>query len=228
MTPLAWPFCVVAALYGVGHAAAQTLPENGQTRALADSQVGQGFYLHTGPGALVFSASAIVRETGAVLPGGTVSIAPNLTEITELGYRWRHVAVSLTGGLPPRATVDGAGSLAPLGTLGHIRYGPVVLTAHYHIGGWGRFQPYIGGGPVLLLIFKDTDGAVSRLDVRDHLGICAQLGTEFTLSRHWSLFVDAKKAALKTDATAWLGVAAIAADIKLNPLVASGGLSFRF
>jgi len=89
-----------------------------------------GFYAHFGPGALLFSAVATVKAAGAVIPGGTVKINPNETLITEFGYRWRSLGISLTGGYPPLAAVDGAGSLTSLGTLGRIRYGPTVLTIH--------------------------------------------------------------------------------------------------
>ncbi|MGI4876568.1 MAG: OmpW/AlkL family protein, partial [Janthinobacterium lividum] len=133
-----------------------------------------------------------------------MTIAPNVTVVTELGYRRGDFGVSLTGGLPPRATVEGAGSLASLGTLGRIRYGPMVLTAHYHYPSRGRFQPYVGAGPVLLLIFKNRDGAVTGLDVKDHWGFCLQLGAELEVTRRWSIFIDSKKAALKADATALL------------------------
>jgi len=73
-----------------------------------------------------------------------------------------------------------------------------------------------------------SDRAVRRLDVHNSTGTAVQLGTEFHLSRPWSLFIDAKKASLKTNATAVLGGAPISADIRLNPAVISGGLSYRF
>jgi outer membrane protein len=113
----------------------------------AGSASGRGFFLDVGPGALVFDASATIRAGGAVLPGATVKIDPNGTLITEFGYRWNNASVSLTGGIPPVATVNGAGSIAGLGELGRIRYGPVVLAAQYHFTQLGRFQPYVGAGP---------------------------------------------------------------------------------
>ncbi len=187
-----------------------------------------GVYLHVGPGALAFNAGATVKEAGAVIPGGAVKIDANGTLITELGYRWGHLGVSLTGGFPPIATVVGDGALSPLHTLGRIRYGPTVLTAHYQFTSFGRFQPYIGGGPVFLLIFRNEDGAIQHLNVRDHVGAAVQAGAEYTLSRSWSAFVDAKKAWLMTTATADLGPAPIQARIRLDPIVIASGLSYRF
>ena len=86
------------------------------------------FYVHFGPGALVFDAGARVKSGGVVIPGATVTIDPDVTLITEFGYRWQSFGLSLTGGYPPVATVSGAGSLAPLGSLGRICYGPTVRS----------------------------------------------------------------------------------------------------
>ena len=187
-----------------------------------------GFFLNVGPGVLVFHAGATVRAGGSIVPGATVRIDPNETLITEFGYRWNNTAISLTGGIPPMAAVNGAGSLTPLGELGRIRYGPVVLAAQYHFTQFGRFEPYVGAGPVFLLIFKNEDGAVRNLDVRNHSGFAVELGAQYQLDSRWSLYLDVKKVSLKTSATGVLGGAPIQADIKLDPLLVSGGLSYRF
>ena len=208
-----------------GVAAAQVAPAGS---AAADANSQDGVYLHVGAAALIFDARAAVTSRGATISGATVSIDPNVTAITEVGYRRGRLGVSLTGGFPPVATVAGAGTLAPYGTLGRIRYGPVVLTGHYHFGGLGRFQPYVGGGPVLLLVFQDRDVAVTRLRVDNHWGVAAQVGAEYILTRRLALYLDFKKAALKTQATAELCGAPIQANIRLNPAVVSGGISFRF
>lgn len=186
------------------------------------------FYLHFGSGALVFDAGATVKSSGAVISGATVHIDPNVTLITELGYRWSSVGVSLTGGYPPVATVNGAGSLTSLGSLGRIRYGPTVLSFQYYLPHVGRLEPYIGAGPVFLLIFQNEDNAVRHLNVRDSTGAAVQLGAEYKLSPALSLVVDVKKALLKTTATAMLDGAPISADIRLDPTVIAGGFSYRF
>jgi outer membrane protein len=203
--------------------AAEPAPEQA-TVADARPASTNGFFLNVGPGALVFHAGATVRAGGTIVPGATVRIDANETLITEFGYRWNNAAISLTGGIPPSATVHGAGSLTPLGELGRIRYGPVVLAAQYHFTQFGRFQPYAGAGPVFLLIFRNEDGAVRNLDVRNHTGFAVELGAQYRLDSHWSLYFDAKKVSLKTSATGVLGGAPIQADIKLDPLVVTGGL----
>ena len=55
-----------------------------------------------------------------------------------------------------------------------------------------------------------------------------QAGAEYKIAPRLSLYLDVKKAALKTNATGLLGGAPIEANIRLNPAVVSGGLSVRF
>lgn len=201
----------------------------GQPGAATHTRPGDhSFFLVFGPGVLRFSSSATVRQSGAVIPGASVDIDPNTTLITELGYRRGAFGISLTGGIPPKARVDGSGTLESLRTLGRIRYGPVVLAARYTFADQGRFRPYVGAGPVFLLIFRNQDGAITHLDVANSLGAAIQLGAELELSPHWSLALDLKKARLRTDAAAELGAAPISAHIRLDPLVATIGLSLHF
>jgi outer membrane protein len=209
-------------------ARAQEAAADASAPDVQDAKGSYPFFVHVGPGDLLFKAGATVRAAGAVIPGGTVKVDPNLTLITELGYRWRSFSISLTGGYPPRATVAGAGSLAPLGTLGRIRYGPALLTVQYHFAPWGRVRPYVGAGPAFLLIFGDQDGAVRRLKVQDSTGAVLQGGAEYVISRRWSLALSAKTALLGTKATALLGDAPINAHIRLDPRVIGGGLTFHF
>jgi outer membrane protein len=192
------------------------------------SQSSGSFYLRLGPGALVFDTAATVKSNGVEIPGATVHIDPDVTLITELGYRWQRVDISLTGGYPPTATVDGAGTLSSLGSLGRIRYGPIVLSVQYELPNVGRLHPYIGVGPTFLLIFKNEDDAVRHLDVHNSTGVALQLGAAYQLSPAWSLAIGVKKASLKTTATAVLDGQPIDADIRLDPTVIAGGLSFRF
>ncbi|MGI4811357.1 MAG: OmpW family outer membrane protein [Janthinobacterium lividum] len=53
-------------------------------------------------------------------------------------------------------------------------------------------------------------------------------GAEFDLDQRWSLFLDVKKAYLRTSAQAKLGPAPLAAKIRLDPTAISGGISYRF
>ena len=187
-----------------------------------------GLYIHVGPGALLFSPSAKVKTEGVVIPGATINLRNEVTGIVEFGYQRGSFGVSLAVGGPPLATIHGADALAPLGALGRIRYGMSVLAAQYHFGTIGRFRPYVGAGPVLLLVFSSQDVAVRNLKVRNNVGAAVQAGAEFDLDQRWSLFFDVKKAYLRTNGQANLGPVPLAAKIRLDPTAISGGVSYRF
>lgn len=196
--------------------------------ARAEAPPTTGLYVHVGPGALLFSPSAKVRTEGVTIPGATVAIRNEVTGMVELGYQLGSFGVSLAVGGPPLATIRGADTLAPLGALGRIRYGMSVLAAQYHFGAIGRFHPYVGAGPVLLLVFSNQDLAVQNLKVRDNVGAALQAGADFDLDQRWSLFLDVKKAYLRTSAQAKLGPVPLAAKIRLDPMAISGGISYHF
>jgi len=196
--------------------------------ARAEEPPTTGLYIHVGPGALLFSPSAKIRATEVTIPGATVNLRNEVTGIVEFGYQRGSIGVSLAVGGPPLTTVRGADTLAPLGALGRIRYGISVLAAQYHFDAIGRLHPYVGAGPSLLLVFSNQDLAVQNLKVRDNVGVAVQAGAEFDLDQRWSLFVDVKKAYLRTSAQASLGPAPLAAKIRLDPMAISGGVSYRF
>jgi outer membrane protein len=69
---------------------------------------------------------------------------------------------------------------------------------------------------------------MNELKVKNTVGIAFQAGADIMVNRHWGVFVDVKKALLRTTATGYLGPAPVKADVKLDPLVLSGGVTYRF
>jgi outer membrane protein len=200
----------------------------GAASAAQDPSAGR-LYVHVGAGDVILAEGATISAGGAVVPGATVSINDSVTPLAEVGYFLTpNFAVSFTGGYPPTANVQGAGSLAGLGELGKAVYGPMALTAHYHLLTLGRFRPYIGGGLVFMHVFSTTDKLMTNIDVKDHFGYAGQVGADFVVNNHWGAFLDFKKAHLRTSATGTMFGAPIAAKIKLDPGVVSGGLGYRF
>ena len=216
-------FRTVSAL-ALAAAALVASPAAAADRAAGDSRL----YLHLGPGAVANAEGAEISAGGSVIPGADISIATNLTAIVEVGYFVnRNVAVSFTGGFPPLAKVVAAGSLKGAGTVGKTTYGPMALTAHYHFAPDAAFRPYVGAGPVFMYIFDEQDGLLTNLNVKHHFGFAVQAGAEMAISDRIGLFVDVKKALLRTNATANLGPAPVTAKIKMDPLVVHAGVAFK-
>jgi outer membrane protein len=143
-------------------------------------------------------------------------------------YLTKNWAVSLTAGWPPRAHIHPAGSISGFGKLGIATYGPATLTVHYHFTGLGRFQPYIGAGPTFLIGIRNQDRLIQNLDLQNSIGIAGQIGFDYMLNNRWGVFLDVKKAYLRTKETGTIGGAPIIGKVKLDPLVISTGVTYRF
>jgi outer membrane protein len=104
----------------------------------------------------------------------------------------------------------------------------MTLTAHYHFMNLGRLQPYVGLGPAFMYVFDDKDGAMSRLHINNTVGVALQAGADLMITDRWGVFVDVKKAFLRTEATGYLGPAPVKAQVTLDPLVLHTGLNLRF
>lgn len=186
-------------------------------------------FVHAGPAGIILDEGAVIKAEGEVVPGATIRIKPEVTFVVEAGlYLTPHWAVSFTGGIPPEADVEAAGSMQGMGRVGKVLYGPSALTAHYHFTRFGRFQPYVGAGPVFMLVFRDHDGLLSNLRAAGNVGFAGQAGFDYVINDHWTAFVDAKKAYLRTHATGQLGPAPVRAAIRMDPLVLHGGIGLRF
>lgn len=187
------------------------------------------WYVHAGPAAVALSEGAEIKAAGNVIPGATIYIKTNVTPVVEIGYMpTPNIGISFTGGWPPLAKVEGAGSLKGAGTIGKATYGPMALTAHYHFLSQGPVRPYVGAGPVFMYIFKEQDGLLRDLNVKHHFGFAVQAGAEIAVHDRVGLFFDVKKAHLRTSATGLLGPAPTSSKIKMDPLVIHSGLAFKF
>lgn len=189
----------------------------------------RNFYIKLGPATLLPAEGAKVKAGGSIIPGGTVSIANHTTAGFEIGYSFTpNWSLGFTGGFPPTVDVQGAGTLAGLGKLGAITYGPTALTVQYTFTDFGRIKPYFGAGPLYMFVFNNKDGAVSDLKVKPALGAAIQAGIDFDVTDRWGFFADVKKTYLRTTATGNLGATPISADVTLDPWVLGAGIKLRF
>jgi len=220
---------LTSALAGSVGAHAADLPSAKTYAPLPAEYAFSRFYIHVGPAGLMYSESAKMKAVGARIPGADVRVPDSLTGAAEIGYYFTpNFAVGLAGGYPPLAKVEAKGSITGLGTLGKVDGGPMALTAQYHFTGMGAFQPYIGAGPALMVIFKDHDGAVTNLKTEHAPGFAGQVGFNYMLSENWGVFFDVKKVYLRAKTQGFLGAVPIKATVTLDPLVLHSGITYKF
>lgn len=191
-----------------------------QSRWFARLGVAGGFY----------HSSATIATNGQVLPGATAEASNNLTLTFDIGYDiTKNISASVMSGVPPKPHVTGEGAVGSLGVLGKVRYGPVMFTGYYRFPKVGRFRPYLGGGAVYAIIFKEFDGSVTQLDVHNNWGYVLKGGAEYKLNKKFDLFVDFKEVWLSVNARGQLnGNVPVRARVKLDPSLVSVGIKFYF
>lgn len=185
--------------------------------------------VHIGPAVLSLADKSDIRLGGAPLTGSGLDSEPQYTAAVEISrFVAPTVAVSLTLGLPPVAKFDGTGSVESLGRLGSARYGPAALTVQWHPMRSGRFQPYVGAGGAYLHFFSIKDGALTDIELENDVGPLIQVGAQYFFTDRMGVFVDVKRAWLRTKATASFAGLPVEADLKMDPVVVNAGLALRF
>ena len=187
--------------------------------------------LFTRVGLLVapYHSSATIATNGQRLSGGTAEASNNVSMTFDLGYEITHnISVSVTSGIPVKPHVTGEGAAAPLGILGKVRYGPMIVAGQYHFPKIGRITPYVGGGAAYAIIFKNFDGSVKNLRVNNNWGSVVQGGAEYELNSKYTLFVDFKEVWLAVNAHGLLSDGtAVKARVNLDPSLVTVGIKFH-
>src|SRR5262249_8377983 len=178
----------------------------------------------------IYHPGATIATSGQAIPGASADVSNSLTLMFDIGYDvTKAFSVEMMGGIPPKPTVTGERTVASLGALGAVRFGPVFLTGKYHITRWRGWQPYVGAGAVYAIILDDDDRAVSDLIVLNNWGFALQGGVERSIANNLDLFVDFKEAWLAVDAHGKLsGAVPVTARSTLNPSIVGIGVKFGF
>jgi outer membrane protein len=219
-----WLIVAAAILWSPPHAIAQS--HDGAEHAHAASP----WFARVGVLDAIYHPRATIATSGQTIPGATATVSNNVTLMFDLGYDiTKSLSVQVMGGIPPKLTVTAERTVASLGDLGAVRYGPLFLTGIYHMPRWRGWHSYVGAGAVCAIILDNHDRAVSDLVVRNNVGFSLQGGVERSVASNLELFVDFKEAWLAVDAHGKLtGGVPVAARVILDPSIIAIGVKFRF
>ena len=166
---------------------------------------------------------------GTPVPTAAVDTKSHYTPTFHIGrFVTDEIAVSLTGGVPPHIDIQGAGALAPAGKLVDMVYGPATAMVQYHVNRGGKFSPYAGLGACYMLVMDVDAGALQDAHVRNDLAPAVEVGAEFKVAKNYGLFVEAKKAFLRTEARGTFMGAPVQSNIRLDPWAVSAGATIHF
>jgi outer membrane protein len=182
-----------------------------------------------GAAGVLFNSSAKVEIAGTPVPGGDVKVSNDVTAAGEISYFFTPaISAAVNFGIPPKASVAGKGTLAAAGELGHVRYGLGAATVRYHFNDQGTVSPFIGGGVGRLFSFSESDGSVLDLKVDNAWGPVIQGGVDIHLNRQFGLYANVSYSPIDTNASGIIFGMPATADVKLDPTVVQGGVSYRF
>ncbi|MBP7710218.1 MAG: OmpW family protein [Rickettsiales bacterium] len=121
--------------------------------------------------------------------------------------------------------LNGSSAAAKTG-LGSVRLLPPTLTLQYHANPTGTFRPYAGAGLNYTFFYgAKTGGTATSIKYQDHLGYALQLGFDYMIDERFGINFDVKKIFLKTNVQV---NNAVTAQVRLDPWLIGGGVSYRF
>ncbi len=166
---------------------------------------------------------------GNPVPDPGMSTKSHYTPTVQIGrFVGDNFAIAFTGGLPPHIKIEGSKTLEPFGTLAETTYGPVTLMLQYRPLRQGTFQPYVGAGAAYMHVFSTKDGAFQDVKIDNDLAPALEAGADIMFTRRFGVFVEAKKAFLRTQARGTFGGAPVVGNVKLDPWALSVGGTLRF
>ena len=166
---------------------------------------------------------------GQPVPGAGLNTKTHFTPVVQIGRRiGDNFAIAFTGGIPPHIEIEGRGALEPFGLLAETDYGPMTLTGQFRPIRSGPVQPYVGAGIAYMIIFDTDDAAFRDVEIDDDLSPAFEAGTDIMLNERFGLFVEGKKAFLRTEARGTFNGLPVVGQVKLDPWAVSGGVTVRF
>jgi outer membrane protein len=187
------------------------------------------WFIRAGIADLDLSHKLSLTVGGQAVPGAALKYHPVYTPMVEIGRTFAEDwSVVATLGLPPTTSAYGSGSLAPVGKMEGITFGPTALTVQFQPIHDGLVRPYIGAGASYMMIFNTTSAAVQNPKLSNDFAPAIEAGSEFAFSEQYGLFAEVKKAFLVTKVGGTFGGNPISGKNSLDPWVFSVGATAHF
>jgi outer membrane protein len=162
---------------------------------------------------------------GIKFPANAVVIQDKWIPEIDIDYAFSEtLSAELVLTIPQKHSVDLKGA----GRLGSFKHLPPTFLLQWRPQISDKFQPYIGAGANLTIIWDDniSVGGVDLSLENYSLGFAAQAGCEYEIADGWHLNVDIKKVGISTDVRVANGP--ILTEARLNPWLYSLGVRYEF
>lgn len=170
----------------------------------------------------------------------------NTLGLTATYFITDHIASELIAGIPPRFSIDGAGSASQYGKLGSARmWSPTLLVKYYFGAANAKFRPFVGVGASYIWFtdgkitndaFRQRLGGETNVSVNKGLAPVLNAGVSYAITKHWyaglsvSFIPVSRTLTLTTPQSSLPGVKSSRSQIKtqLNPIVTYLNIGYRF
>lgn len=199
---------------------------------LAVAQVPAFAQAHTLKGGVIRydSNSKTNGVTGIGIPAGADAEVGDATTVL-LTYEYEvkpNVGIELVIGVPPKIKAKATGTVAFLGEVLTARNVAPALIVNYHFGQKGdTLRPYIGLGLNYTKFTNVTTPYGWNVKLRDSVGMVAQVGADYALSKDHGLFASVARVDVKSKLVA-TGAVVLQSTIDFRPITYAAGAYYRF
>jgi outer membrane protein len=158
---------------------------------------------------------------GGIGAADRITVADKTIPELDISYFFTpHLAAELVLTIPQKHDVRLDG-----GVIGSFKHLPPTLLAQYRFDALGQVTPYLGAGVNFTRI-----GSVHLLNgaggLENHsIGLALQAGADYRIDQKWSANVDIKRVNIRSDVTV---SGAVVSQVKVDPLLVSVGIGYRF
>ena len=120
---------------------------------------------------------------------------------------------------------------ARVGELGRFEMIPVTALAQFHFLGHGKIDPYAGAGGAYVFAHSLHSSDLTSLGIGDvnfknKVAFCANAGVNLDVGHSLALVLDGKYIPVSLNSRG--SVSGVSEKLKVNPLMLSAGVRFRF
>lgn len=168
-------------------------------------------------GAPVASGDELFDNSAAFELEGSYFINDHFSFSGSLGYQPQEdLYISLNNGLTSNTT------------NGKFKLYPVSASVQFYPAPYGQIRPYVGVGAH----YTFATSSFNALEIEDNGGALVQAGTDIWINEHWGINLDVKKIWFETkidETKLWdKNNEKRERTVKVNPLVVTGGVAYRF
>jgi outer membrane protein W len=204
----------------------------------------------------VLQATGYSLGAGSRFGGASTQISSSVVPMIDLAYYFtKNWAVEAICCVTPHH-VTGVGPLQGASVIKTWVFPPSLLL-QYHFTNFGAFQPYLGVGVNYTAYWGTRPGNQTfpmplpalpgftawtnayAATITPSWGVVGQVGADYMFNDHWGVNLDVKYIMMEPNAHVWASATTTPANIgpvyvplnlavKINPIVASAGITYRF